>query len=306
MSEKQESTIKLLWKRREDAEGNPFHKCFERDPLEGEIKILIDGLQGSFDWHRDKQVTARKQAGEHPNDRAILIQSRENIEILRKKFPNIGTLEKDSSFGENFYIEGSLLPSNLCIGDIIEIQRGSKCVAVLQITCPRWPCFKIDYKHSESLKETPFEARVRAYCIENALAGFFCKVIQEGTVQKGDKLVVVKRKHPKWTLEKTSMTFYGGETNRKRCNIVEFQGTPEEFQELLNLEDLADFEWKDRLKEYPEKKKQQKIDEKNKKIIENEKKIRIEKKVIKGFKVLVAIIFLLLLYYIFHNPESIE
>ncbi len=139
------SKIINIWKRSSNAEGNPLHVCFSREKYSNveEIKVLEDGLVDSFDWHRDKQVKSREAAGKCPNDRAILIQNKENLKILKEKFPDVNTFDLDSPFGENIDLEGSFTPNNLCIGDILEIIRDNSVVCVLQVTSPRWPCYKI-------------------------------------------------------------------------------------------------------------------------------------------------------------------
>jgi hypothetical protein len=51
--------IVSLWKRSADSEGNPMHKPQTREPFPKEKRINvnpIDGLEGSSDWHRDRQV----------------------------------------------------------------------------------------------------------------------------------------------------------------------------------------------------------------------------------------------------------
>jgi hypothetical protein len=81
-----EGFVKKIWKRSQFAEGNPLHKSFTREPLE-ENELIIQGLKDSSDWHRDKQVQERKQTGDSPWDRAILIQTEEHIKTLKNAFP---------------------------------------------------------------------------------------------------------------------------------------------------------------------------------------------------------------------------
>ena len=252
-----ESVVQSIWKRSKFAEGNPMHVSFTRISIKEEgmdtVQVLHDGIVESFDWHRDKQVTARKGAGDSPEDRALLIQTKENLKRLKEIFPEVATFEINSSFGENLLIEGNLGPKTLCVGDVLHFKRRNEIVCAIKITSPRWPCYKIDMKHSKTLNHLARKDRVRAICGEAGLGGFFCKVVQEGTVAFGDQLVLAERYHPKWTMERLSEVFYGG-TNRENCAIDVFQGSEEELEELLHLEDLATFEWRDRLEKYVEKK----------------------------------------------------
>jgi len=84
------------------------------------------------------------------------------------------------------------------------------------------------------------------------LGVFFCKVIKEGTIAPGDTLVVGSRPRPEWPLARVSKVFYGGD-NARTCNLDKFQGTEEELHQLLQLEELALFEWRDRLETFVQK-----------------------------------------------------
>jgi len=181
----------------------------------------------------------------------------------------------DTPFGENIDVDGEKFTAELlCVGDILEVMRDDKVVCIFQITSPRWPCFKIDIKHSKTLTKSDFTEKVRAYCGETGLAGIFCKVIQEGTIKIGDKLILKERIHNEWTLSRVSNLLYGGE-NKKKCLIERFQGTEEELQSLLKLKELAAFEWKDRLEKYIEKRNEKKKDE----VKENIENINIDNEI---------------------------
>lgn len=65
-------------------------------------------------------------------------------------------------------------------------------------------------------------------------------------------MVLTSRVHPHLTLERVSELCYGGR-NRITCLIDEFNGTREEEQELLACEELARFEWRDRIQKCAEK-----------------------------------------------------
>lgn len=129
-------------------------------------------------------------------------------------------------------------PTKACVGDILEVIRDNgdtnDVVAVLQISSPRWPCYKVNMKHSNTLAHLPIEEKVQAFCASTGSGGIFCRVIKEGYVQVNDKIVIRERLHPQWTLARVSQLCYGG-VNRKNCLIDEFQGTEEELQQLMQL-----------------------------------------------------------------------
>jgi MOSC domain-containing protein YiiM len=245
---KERIMIRSVYMRSGDAEGNPMHKSFSRAPADKQ-PLGVEGIVASFDWHRDRQVTERQGAGRHPHDRALLIQTVANLELLARRFPSLESLREPSSFGENLLLEGaSFSPSQLCVGDVLSVSENGIVVAVLQITSPRWPCYKVDKRHPLP-SELQGEERVRGVCCASGWGGFFAKVLQPGSIGCGNSVEVTSRPQPQWTLERVSKVFYGG-ANRKTAMLDVWNGTEEELHECLELSELAEFEWRDRLKQY--------------------------------------------------------
>ena len=83
------------------------------------------------------------------------------------------------SFGENLTLRG-LTESDVCIGDTFKIGG-----AVVQLSQPRQPCFKLSLVHE--LKELPVIMQNTGY------TGFYFRVLQEGAVSANDKLVRISR-----------------------------------------------------------------------------------------------------------------
>lgn len=258
-------SIVQIWRRSGEAEGNPLHKSFTRIATPaGEVKLDDLGLEDSHDWHRDKQVRERGEIKD-PGERALLFQSRANIEALKKLFPQATSLARDSAFGENIVLDGDeFIPTKLCVGDVLHVLRkrrssgsssddNEEVVAILAITSPRWPCYKIDLNHK--FPDLVKGEGVRGVCGETGQAGFFCRVLKTGSIQIGDRVIVHERPLPSMTLAYVSRLCYGG-TNRETCMIDKFQGTEKELTELLELKQLAYFEWRERLEKYVEKQKQ--------------------------------------------------
>ncbi|MGW8824417.1 MOSC domain-containing protein [Paenibacillus lautus] len=73
-----------------------------------------------------------------------------------------------AAFGENLTLRG-LLEDEVCIGDVYRIGG-----AVLQVSQPRYPCFKLSQKHG--VKDMP--ARV----LNTGYSGFYFRVLEEGKV----------------------------------------------------------------------------------------------------------------------------
>lgn len=79
---------------------------------------------------------------------------------------------------------------NVCIGDIISV--GDE--AVLQVSLPRMPCFKLNHRFQlKNFAPTTYKS---------SRTGWYYRVITEGTVKAGDKLRLVEREWPEWTIER--------------------------------------------------------------------------------------------------------
>lgn len=85
------------------------------------------------------------------------------------------------AFGENWTIS-EWLEQDLCIGDII--QAGE---AIVQVSQPRQPCFKIGIRH----QMPDLTERVQ----KTGYTGFYFRVLKEGLVSAGTPLLFISR-HP--------------------------------------------------------------------------------------------------------------
>lgn len=86
------------------------------------------------------------------------------------------------AFGENLTIRG-LTEADVCIGDVFQLGE-----AVVQVTQPRQPCYKLSAKYGEP--DLPLKVQNTGY------TGYYFRVLTEGTVSAADGLVLVSR-HPK-------------------------------------------------------------------------------------------------------------
>lgn len=94
---------------------------------------------------------------------------------LQRRLPSYGW------FGENLTVDGAS-SELMCFGDV-----WSAGGAVLQVTEPRSPCYKLDHK----MDVRNFAARFR----RSGRVGFYNRVLQEGAVRAGDAAAVLER-HP--------------------------------------------------------------------------------------------------------------
>lgn len=123
----------------------------------------------------DEQADLRFHGGP---DKAVCVYPFERYAYWEKK---LGITLDLGAFGENLTTEG-MLEEEICIGDRFRLGE-----AVVQVSQPRQPCFKLGVKHG--LPELPLEIQRTGY------TGYYFRVLQEGAVQPSDQLERID-KHP--------------------------------------------------------------------------------------------------------------
>lgn len=84
---------------------------------------------------------------------------------------------------------------NVCIGDKIRVGE-----VLLQVCLPRQPCFKLN--HRFGIKG------FAAQTWKKSRTGWYYRVLEEGWMGIGDKIVLVERVHEKWTIERIQEYFH--------------------------------------------------------------------------------------------------
>ncbi|MDC2864773.1 MOSC domain-containing protein [Bacillus sp. BP-3] len=90
------------------------------------------------------------------------------------------------AFGENLTVTG-LLESDVCIGDIYKIGE-----ALVQVTQPRQPCYKLSYRYD--LKDFPLLVQ------NTGFTGFYVRVLTEGTVSPSDEIKLIEQNKHRITI----------------------------------------------------------------------------------------------------------
>ena len=119
---------------------------------------------------------------------AVLLYAAAHYPLWRAELahPEIGP----GGFGENFTVQG-LSEQTACIGDIYAIGE-----AQIQVTGPRYPCWKIERRWGlPGLTD-----RVAA----TGRTGWYCRVLHEGLIEPGTIITLVERPYPQWTVALTN------------------------------------------------------------------------------------------------------
>ena len=104
------------------------------------------------------------------------------------------------AFGENFTLEG-LTEADVCIGDVFSVGT-----AVVQISQPRQPCWKLARRWQ--IKDLAVQVE------RTGFTGWYFRVLQEGTVEAKDRLRLIDRPCPEWTVAAANRTMHHERDNR--------------------------------------------------------------------------------------------
>lgn len=209
---------------------------FSRRPVTS-VNCSYNGLYDSYDWH--KLDTSIGCYGEQANERAILLQSLENYNILSKTIPKL-VKKFPGTFGENIVVSGMTV-SEICIGDIFQINSANSNLTI-QVTSPRKPCYKLDKAHN-----SPYGLKgLKRYCLTHGLAGWFCKILTPGIVSIGDTFIKTSHPYPKWSLDYVSTCLYsGGNYKIQSACKAHWYEKKELLAELAAIKELAMCEWRE-------------------------------------------------------------
>jgi MOSC domain-containing protein YiiM len=110
-------------------------------------------------------------------DKAVYGYPSEHYPYWREQYPALDPAW--GMLGENLTTEG-LFEYGLCIGDLLRVGR-----AVLMVTQPRTPCFKLGIRFSRRDAVKRFRKSGRS--------GFYFSVVEEGEVSPDDPIEIVER-----------------------------------------------------------------------------------------------------------------
>ena len=150
--------------------------AFRKHPVEGPVFLLPTHLDG--DEQADKEVHGGP-------GQAVLCYSAEHYARWRDE---LGIDFGPGGFGENFTVTGADEDS-VCIADVYEVGD-----AIVQVTKPRGPCFKIGLRW-----QMP---RLVKLVERTGRHGWYLRVVQQGLVQAGDEMRLVERSLPDMTIRR--------------------------------------------------------------------------------------------------------
>src|ERR1700753_3233610 len=156
--------------------GPNMTSAIYKNPRSGPVKVTKLGCEGdehAYELHGGVE-------------KALLQYCADHYEAWKAEIPETQHLFTVGGFGENIVSSGAN-EHNICIGDIIQI--GKK--VVVQVSEPRQPCYNLNHR---------FQMKDMAKRVQDKRqTGWYYRVIEEGDIQAGDKMILLERLHPKWT-----------------------------------------------------------------------------------------------------------
>ncbi|RUT73017.1 MOSC domain-containing protein [Ancylomarina longa] len=149
---------------------------------------------GREDVRNDSVIDRRYHGGE---DKACYLYASNHYEFWKQRFPDLDW--QFGMFGENLTI-ADLEEGSIRIGDIYRIGD-----AKVQVTQPRQPCFKLNYRFNCNTMVKEF--------IAAELPGIYIRVLEEGFVKAGDPIVLLERNEASLTVRDIYKLLYAKEKN---------------------------------------------------------------------------------------------
>jgi MOSC domain-containing protein YiiM len=163
----------------------------------GIAKIVVDGpvKVTTLGIDIDEQGDLKHHGGP---EKAIHHYPRDHYHVWRESLTaqggEVGVLDHAGAFGENLSTQG-LTEAEVCIGDRFRIGT-----ALVEVSQARQPCWKLNHRFG-------FAGMSRAVQ-ESGRTGWYYRVIEEGEVSVGDRLVLVARPYPQWSLQRLLHVLY--------------------------------------------------------------------------------------------------
>ncbi len=163
-----------------------------KQPVTGPLRLDRSGFEG------DGVGDTKHHGG---SDKAVCVYSLKHYpyweDVLGIKLPV-------AAFGENLTVS-DLKEEDICIGDVFELGT-----ALLQVSQPRQPCRTLAARYGRD--------DLVKLVADSGYTGFYFRVLKEGIVQKGARLILKEKEPLGITVSFASHTYHH---NRKNCEAIE-------------------------------------------------------------------------------------
>jgi len=189
--------------------GRPWTTSFFRTPTNRALWLYTTHLEGN-------EQADKKNHGSLIQ--AVLFYAAAHYPLWQTELgrPEIGA----GGFGENFTVT-DLTEEQTCLGDIYSIGK-----ARMQVTIPRYPCWKIEQRWGvEGLT-----ARVA----ETGRTGWYVRVLREGLIESGSPITLLERPYPQWPISLVNDFIHARNKDLAMAQTLAASPMlPENYQELI-------------------------------------------------------------------------
>jgi len=197
--------ITLLTGRVSVLPGSDKTSGIDKHPVQAALALGLSGFQG------DEQADLRVHGGP---EKAVHHYPRDHYDAWRADLGALAVLDAPGAFGENISLTGPTERS-VAVGDVFRLGT-----ALVQVSQGRQPCWKLNLRFGVP----DMARRVQT----TGRTGWYYRVLEPGQVAPGDRLELVDRLAPDWSLWRLWHTLYVD-----RMNLPELQA-------MAGLEVLAE------------------------------------------------------------------
>jgi MOSC domain-containing protein YiiM len=169
----------------------------DKKPVSGPQRVEPLGLAG------DSQADLRVHGGV---DKAVHCYPWSHYSFWRLRLPGHALLQAPGAFGENLSIDG-MDEHEVCIADRWRV--GS---VIFEVSQGRQPCFKLNLRFGVS----DLAAQVQ----ESLRAGWYLRVLEPGALCAGDRIDLLERPHPEWTIARILAAIRDREVSPSVLNLL--------------------------------------------------------------------------------------
>ena len=188
--------IALLTGRAAPLPGSTALSGICKTPVSHPLTLSPEGVEG------DEQADRRVHGG---IEKAVHHYPLDHYSDWRAELGDLPALTAAGGFGENISTAG-LTEAEVAVGDTFRLGG-----ALIQVSQGRQPCWKLNHRFG-----VPDMAR---RVQQTGRTGWYYRVLEPGTVTPGDRLELIDRVVPDWTLRRLWHALYVD-----RMNLVELEG----------------------------------------------------------------------------------
>lgn len=190
------TAITLLTGRARPLAGSDAQSGIMKTMVNRPLRLGPEGFEG------DEQADRRVHGGV---EKAVHHYPLDHYQLWREELGDLPALGAPGGFGENISASG-LTETTVAVGDIFKLGT-----ALVQVSQGRQPCWKLNHRFG-----VPDMAR---RVQQSGRTGWYYRVLEDGLVKTGDRLELVDRVAPDWTLHRLWHTLY-----IDRLNLDELKG----------------------------------------------------------------------------------